>query len=106
MKYGEEMRARMFVKETDKQILNSVIGLNEEAGEVAGWFKKNLYHPDRNLPLSALRKEIGDVQWYLAVLNTIMFGDTLEDVARENIRKLKERYPDRYGTLDENDLVL
>lgn len=71
-----------------------ISGLAEEAGEVAGLFKREL----RNLPKDQLRctrehyvEELGDVLWYLtgvAIINDI----TLQELWDYNIQKLEERY--------------
>lgn len=106
-RYGRECRDRMFVKDYDQQVMNAVLGLNGEAGEIADHFKKILFHPPH--PKHAdldLRSEIGDVLWYLATLNDLMYGDSLLDVAKENIRKLQTRWPERYTDVNIEDLTL
>lgn len=68
-----------------------VMGLLEEAGEVAGIFKRLLrgdYGPD--IAATKLFKELGDVLWYVGQIA----GDndwTLEEVAKGNIEKLESR---------------
>jgi|SRR6266850_2364593 len=108
MTYGAEMHARMFVQERSQQLTNAVLGLTGEAGEVADYYKKNWFHPvhPRNPTREDLRKEIGDVLWYLAVLNELEFGDSLLDVAKENVAKLKGRWPDRYEAVNPETLTL
>ena len=71
-----------------------IAGLTEEAGEVAGLFKREL----RNLPKDQLRctrehyvEELGDVLWYMVgVAHT--HGITLQELWDYNIKKLEERY--------------
>lgn len=70
-----------------------VMGLTEEAGEVAGKFAKAIR--DENGVISeerkiAIKKELGDVCWFIAELSTLM-GFTLEDVMKGNIEKLTSR---------------
>ncbi len=67
------------------------LGLNGEAGEVAEEVKKNMRH-GRDLDHVALKKELGDMLWYLTIFAHEL-GFTLEDVAAANIVKLNERYP-------------
>lgn len=68
-----------------------VMGLLEEAGEVAGIFKRLLrgdYGPD--VAATKLHKELGDVLWYVSQIA----GDndwTLEDIANTNLDKLESR---------------
>lgn len=67
------------------------LGLNGEAGEVAEHVKKRLRH-GKDLDRDALKKELGDMLWYLAVM-AYELGFRLEDVAADNIVKLRARYP-------------
>lgn len=73
---------------------NVMLGLAEEAGEVAGLMKRVL----RNLPKDRERatkehfiEEMGDVLWYLAACCATQ-GTSLEEIWNHNIAKLKERY--------------
>lgn len=72
------------------------IGLAGEAGEVVDNIKKAIFHR-HGLNQGQLQKELGDVAWYLAGLCTKL-GFSLEDVMRQNIDKLMERYPDGYSS--------
>lgn len=68
-----------------------IMGLFEEAGEVAGIFKRMLrgdYPPDQ----AALRlfKELGDVMWYISQIAEDN-NWTLRDVAEGNLEKLESR---------------
>lgn len=68
-----------------------VFGILEEAGEVAGVFKRMLrgdYGPD--IAAAKLMKELGDILWYVA---TVAADNdwTLEDVANTNLEKLASR---------------
>lgn len=75
----------------DEQMANAVIGLTGEAGEVAELVKKYLYH-GKSLDLESLKKEVGDVLWYLNLLCQTA-GFSLESAAELNIEKLNARYP-------------
>lgn len=69
------------------------LGVASEGGEIAGKAKKIIRDEDGKItPARAyeLRKEIGDVLWYLSEMSTLL-GFTLEDVADENIDKLLSR---------------
>ena len=69
------------------------LGLAEEAGEVAGKFAKAVR--DENGYISddrreAIKKELGDVCWFVAELSTLL-GFKLEEILQENINKLTDR---------------
>jgi len=68
-----------------------VMGILEEAGEVAGVFKRLLrgdYGPEECA--AKLHKELGDVLWYLSQVAADN-NWTLEDVAKSNLDKLESR---------------
>lgn len=69
------------------------LGLVGEAGEVAEKVKK-LFRNDggvlTDVRREEIKKELGDVLWYLAALSREL-GFTLDDVATANIEKLRSR---------------
>lgn len=75
-------------------LLNGVMGLNGEAGEVIDCVKKACFQ-GHELDREHLIEELGDVAWYLAVCAEAL-GVTLEEVLKRNIDKLKTRYPDGF----------
>ncbi len=82
---------------TKKEVLvNSVMGLNGEAGEVIDLVKKHLFH-GHELNKEELIKELGDVAWYLAEAAYALDID-LETILELNIEKLKKRYPEGFST--------
>lgn len=79
----------------EHKIVYPALGLGNEAGEVMGKIKKWLRGDDGKDSLSeerreALKDELGDVLWYLAVLAKDLDLD-LSDVAEHNINKLHSR---------------
>lgn len=73
----------------------SGLGITGEAGEVADLLKKMLGHghpPD----IHKITKELGDVLWYISDIATTL-GISLSEVARVNIEKLRERYPEGFS---------
>jgi NTP pyrophosphatase (non-canonical NTP hydrolase) len=77
----------------DSSIAYYTLGLCDEAGEVAGKVKKLYRDYDGKLSeeyKEEIKKELGDVMWYLSQLCTKM-GIKLEDVAKGNIEKLYSR---------------
>jgi NTP pyrophosphatase (non-canonical NTP hydrolase) len=57
--------------------------------------KKMLFH-GRAIDLENFSKEMGDVLWYWTNLALAM-NLSPSEIAQENIRKLKERYPERWS---------
>lgn len=82
----------------DKGLNCAALGVAGEAGEVADLVKKIQHH---GIPMdeARLRKEFGDVLWYIAHACNVM-GWTLEDLAKDNIGKLLLRYPNGFTTAD------
>jgi NTP pyrophosphatase (non-canonical NTP hydrolase) len=79
----------------EKVLTYTALGLTGESGEVAEMIKKTFYH-DHPLDKEALCKELGDVLWYLAVMADGL-GVRLEQIATENIEKLRARYPEGFS---------
>jgi NTP pyrophosphatase (non-canonical NTP hydrolase) len=68
-----------------------VMGLLEEAGEVAGIFKRVLRGDYQEVEAAArLHKELGDVLWYIARVAADN-NWPLEDIAKSNLDKLESR---------------
>lgn len=76
----------------DNPIVYSALGLAGEAGELANKVKK-IMRGDVHTPelVDGVKGEMGDVLWYLAAMADDL-GIELEDVARDNILKLRSRY--------------
>lgn len=82
---------------SDKDVLiNGVMGLCGEAGEVIDLVKKHLAQ-GHELKRDEMIKELGDVAWYLAETATAL-GVDLETVFQGNIDKLKKRYPEGFDS--------
>ena len=77
-------------------LINGVMGLCGEAGEAIDLVKKHL-HQGHELDRQALKKELGDIAWYLAE-TAYALDLTLEDVLTANLEKLKARYPEGFDT--------
>lgn len=77
-------------------LINGVMGLCGESGEVIDIVKKHLAQ-GHELDKEKLAKELGDVAWYLAETATAL-GYELEDILQMNIDKLKKRYPEGFCT--------
>lgn len=81
-------------------LLNGVLGLTGEAGEVSDLVKKTMFH-ERALDLEHLKKELGDVMWYIAMI-CYSCGLDMDDVMKTNIEKLRARYPEGFDTFRAN----
>lgn len=74
----------------------AVIGLSltGETGEIADRIKKYLGH-GQDLDLVAMKKELGDVLWYIAEACTLL-GFDMGEVAEENVKRLEMLYPEGF----------
>lgn len=77
-------------------LINGVMGLCGESGEVIDLVKKHLAQ-GHELNREVMIKELGDVAWYLAETATALEVD-LETVFQGNLDKLKKRYPDGFDS--------
>ena len=80
----------------EQQLLNGVLGLCGESGEIADLIKKNRMQ-GHSLDIEHVAKELGDVCWYIAETATAI-GYDLETIMQMNIDKLKKRYPEGFDT--------
>lgn len=77
----------------NQKAYHALHGMAAEIGELHSLYQKEYQgHP---LDSIHLKKELGDLLWFVAEYCTAM-GWTLEDVALENIAKLKARYPEGF----------
>lgn len=77
-------------------LINGVMGLCGESGEVIDIVKKHLAQ-GHDLDVAKIAKELGDVAWYLAE-TAYAIGYDLETVCQMNIDKLNRRYPHGFST--------
>lgn len=75
-------------------IINASLGLSGEAGELNDFLKKWIFH-GHEMNEEAVKKEIGDCCWYIAMMCE-SFGFDLDEIMRMNIKKLEERYPEGF----------
>jgi NTP pyrophosphatase (non-canonical NTP hydrolase) len=80
----------------EKKLNCAAMGLAGESGEVCDLVKKWQHHRAPR-DEKKLRKELGDVMWYLAHACNVM-GWSMSDIAAENVAKLRARYPEGFTT--------
>ena len=94
----QDLAMRTVNPELDKNqmLINSVMGLCGESGEAIDIVKKWYAH-GHELDREHLKKELGDIAWYLAEATTAL-DLKLEDILEANIDKLRKRYPEGFDT--------
>ena len=77
------------------QLVNAVLALNGESGELANKLKKFIENGDmlNTEEREILIEELGDVCWYCAHVASLL-SIKLSDVLGQNVSKLRERYKD------------
>ena len=82
-----------------ERLLTAAVGMSAEAGEFTEVVKKIIFQgkPVNEENLFHLKRELGDIMWYVA--QACMGLDiSLDEVLAMNVEKLSARYPD--GTFD------
>lgn len=92
--FQEKAMRTAATSDSDKLLLNGVMGLNGESGECIDVLKKYLFQ-GHELDEEKLMDELSDVMWYAAITATGL-GVTLDEVMEHNVEKLKNRYPDGF----------
>ena len=79
---------------SEQVLTNCALGLARETGEVLEVVQQYTFE-NHQLDQSQLTKELGDVLWYVSQI--AKWADIpLEEVAQGNLRRLQEKYPERY----------
>lgn len=78
-------------------IFNACLGLSGEVGEFNDMIKKWVFH-GKELDVEHLKKECGDILWYIAMM-CHSFNWNMEEIMEMNIEKLKSRYPYGFDTV-------
>ena len=91
--YQRKSRETAFYPNLGKNAIYPTLGLAGESGEVAEKVKKVIRDNNgvfNDLSKASIKKELGDVLWYIAQLSSEL-GFDLESVAQENLSKLSSR---------------
>ena len=75
----------------EARLLNAILGLAGETGEVAELLKKHQFH-GHALDRQRVLDELGDVLWYIALAADAL-DSSLEEIGQRNVAKLLRRYP-------------
>ena len=86
--------AKQFI-EWKEALCDFGMGVSGEAGEIANYLKKVVFH-EHPLDPGKLEEEIGDVLWYIAMLCNYT-GLSLSAIPQKNIEKLQKRYPEGFS---------
>ena len=82
-------------EQSEKAVRHALFGLASEVGEIHDIYQK--FYQGHPILASKIREEIGDVLWMIAELCHV-HGCMLDDIMKENIEKLKKRYPDGFDS--------
>lgn len=82
-------------------VLNAALGMSGEVGELNDIIKKWVFH-EKELDETHLKKELGDVLWYVALMAE-SFSWSLDEVMELNVAKLEKRYPEGFDTYRANN---
>ena len=79
---------KLIITEPNNRLMENVLGLGEEAGEVQGKIKKLI--KDKSFSKSEVKKELGDCLFYVTAIANYL-GSNLQEVANINLNKLHDR---------------
>jgi len=85
-----KLTAKKDFKTKEEEIMCWGLGVTGEAGDIASCIKKTFAH--KKDVKEGIRENMGDMLWYTAMICNF-FGWNLNDVLKENIDKLKKRFP-------------
>lgn len=91
--YQEKSRKTAVYPNKDNNFIYPTLGLSGEAGEVSEKIKKVIRDKGGIIDgetREAIKKELGDVLWYVSQLATEL-GISLDEIAEKNIEKLYSR---------------
>ena len=95
--HAAAMRTKADYDTPNDQLLCAVLGLVGESGELAEVLKKAKYQ-GHDLSTDKLVNELGDVLWYWHLAVDAIEYISPDTVARMNIEKLRQRYPEGFDS--------
>ena len=77
-----------------ERLLTAAVGMSAESGEFTEIVKKMIFQgkPVNKENLFHLKRELGDVMWYVAQA-CMALDTTFDEIVEMNVEKLKARYP-------------
>lgn len=98
--YQKKQNQRKLYPEINPPWIYAALGLSGETGEVLEKLKK-VFRDEKDFKITPdkledLKKELGDVLWYLSALANDL-NLSLDDIAETNLKKIEERI--KNGTL-------
>lgn len=88
--------AKSDILDIDSRILHAIVGIATESGELMEAMCDRLT-VHRPLDTVNLAEEVGDLNWYEAILIDALGADW-DDVRERNIAKLRARFPDKFDS--------
>jgi NTP pyrophosphatase (non-canonical NTP hydrolase) len=82
-------------------IIHGIIGIATESGELVEALFKAMFNGEE-FDVVNMCEEIGDCRWYEAILAKIG-GVTFDQIERNNIDKLRARFPNKFTEYDANN---
>lgn len=80
------------------RLIHASMGMSGETGEIMDTIKKTMMY-GKELNLTNLKEECGDVLWYMSVMLHEL-GSSFEEVMEMNNAKLRKRYPQGFTEKD------
>ena len=97
-KYSQNLNHSCGATYCDTDVVHGILGMATEAGELLEALQATIF-ADQDLDLVNVFEEIGDSQWYEAMLLR-KAGRTFDDVQRNNIDKLRKRFGQKFTEYD------
>lgn len=87
-----------------ERLLTAAVGMSAEAGEFTEIVKKIVFQgkPINNENLFHLKRELGDIMWYVAQA-CIGLDISLEEIVQMNFEKLSARYPEGTFSIERSE---
>jgi NTP pyrophosphatase (non-canonical NTP hydrolase) len=93
--YSEFVAARFTKRhEGGDGLMHCAVGISGEAGELLDAINKTWVY-GKPLDRVNLVEELGDIEWYMEALRSLL-GVTRDEVIAANVAKLEKRYPVKY----------
>ena len=93
--HEKAMRTKADYESREEQLVCAVLGILGEGGELAEIVKKACYQ-GHTLSIGKVADELGDILWYWHLAVDAMEYVSPSTVAKRNIEKLRNRYPNGF----------